>query len=153
MFRPGNWSEASECALVGLASRRLRQPALLFQTPSRRRPLEFMITNRRRSSTSTFKACPPPDKPVFTWQIERARRLHRKFLSIEAAQRRGEGFKAATKFFVWYWRARAYQADPARRVHFSRGTLYSLFRKWRDGGRSPDALRLHYTGGRQALSV
>lgn len=88
-------------------------------------------------------------KPAAKWQTERANRLHRKFLSLERALARGARFNDSVKGFVWFWRKRCYRNEPGRRVHFARGTIYSLFKKWRDGGRTPAALRLNFRSGYQ----
>lgn len=85
-------------------------------------------------------------RPIPAWQIERANRLHRKFISVENSLAAGKTFKQATKMFVWYWRGRSYRCDRSRLARFSLVSLHHLFLKWKREGRTPSALRLKFRG-------
>lgn len=85
------------------------------------------------------------------WQRERARRLHFIFLRIERRRAAGQSLRRAVRWFAWYWKDRTYKCDPHRAMRFSSNTLVRLFYRWQNGGRTPEALVLHYRSGRSKL--
>jgi len=82
------------------------------------------------------------------WQRERLRRLHRNFLSVERRLESGQKLGRAIGWFAWWYKneRRFYRCDPDRRIHFAAKTLIMLLYRWRDGGRQPGALALHFRG-------
>jgi hypothetical protein len=47
-------------------------------------------------------------------------------------------------WFAWRWKGRYYKSNPTRRMQFGYGTLRRIYYRWKHGGRTPDALALHY---------
>lgn len=86
------------------------------------------------------------------WQRERAARLHRFFVHIEARIEAGKGLRQAFKQVAWWYQAKPrFYRGTARRVRFSRSTLIRLFYRWRAGGRTAEAVALRYRPGRAKL--
>jgi hypothetical protein len=86
------------------------------------------------------------------WQRERVHRLARIFRCIERGRARGKRLHKMLNRFAWIWKARNYKCDPARAIHFRKSTLLRLYYTWRDAGRTPEALALHYWRGNRKAS-
>lgn len=86
------------------------------------------------------------------WQTERTRRVHRICGCIERRLARGQTLEQSVAYFVWYHAHSVYHCDPARPFRLSRKTLVRLFYQWKKGGRTPQAIALHYRPARAKLS-
>lgn len=109
------------------------------------------LVHHRAEKTNHEERVAEKPCPISRWQAERANRLHRKFLTVDAAIARGLTFKQAVRHFKWFWRDRSYRADRNRKVRFGFGTLRRLWLQWHKGGRTPESLRLKYRGLRPAV--
>jgi hypothetical protein len=85
------------------------------------------------------------------WQHERSMRLQRICMGVEQRLQRRRGLRRAVRVAAWRWKSRCYRSDPSKRVHFSRSTLMTAYRLWRDNGRKPDVFRLNYRSGKSKL--
>lgn len=77
--------------------------------------------------------------------------MHRQFKRVEAARRKGKSVKKALVHFCWYWRGERYRSNPRIKVQFSVQRLRTLFYQWRNNGRTPQALALHYRPARRVV--
>ena len=107
-------------------------------------------------SPTARDAVPHPALPGATlprWQRERARRLHRLFLRLEARIASGLNQRRALKWIGWFYNSkpRFYRCERSRQVRFSKATIKREFYRWRNGGRIADALALRYRPGRERL--
>jgi hypothetical protein len=76
------------------------------------------------------------------WQRERVQRLARICRCLDRGQAAGKRLGKMLTRFNWVWRKRYYKCEPARRIRF-RG-LKGIYYQWKNGGRTPAALALHY---------
>ena len=79
------------------------------------------------------------------WQRERVQRLARICRCLDRGQAAGKRLGKMLTRFNWVWRKRYYKCEPARRIRF-RG-LKGIYYQWKNGGRTPAALALHYWRG------
>lgn len=84
---------------------------------------------------------------------ERAQRLGRICRCLERGRASGKTLHKMLVKHAWRWRGRFYKADPARPIRFTAGTILRVYYAWRDGGRTPDALALHYRRGCRKASM
>ncbi len=96
----------------------------------------------------------PPPAVTFPkgWQGERLRRLARICRCLYRGQAAGKRLRRMVRFHAWRWRGRRYKCDPARAIHFKASTILRIYRMWRNGGRTPAALALHYWHGNRKAS-
>lgn len=80
------------------------------------------------------------------WQVERARRLHKQFQKTRAALDCGQSLHKALRPWARLWQNRCYSCDPNRKCAFSLPTLLRLYRMWKIGGETPEAVRLRFEG-------
>ncbi len=73
-------------------------------------------------------------------EIERAERLHRKFLSVDKSRAAGRTLETVLRHYAWYWRNRTYHCDHTRKVRFGYGTLVMLYYKWIKADRCKECL-------------
>ncbi len=76
--------------------------------------------------------------------------------SSAASSADGQAASASMKCWsgsLGIWKARHYKCDPARPIRFRFTTLRRLYYPWRDSGRTPDALALHYWRGNRKASI
>jgi hypothetical protein len=85
-----------------------------------------------------------PNKSTPPWQIERAGKLHRACLRIEAARARGEKICKYVLRTARRYNGRPFKCDPARRMRLCTSSLWRLYRKWRRSGKVASALILKY---------
>jgi hypothetical protein len=57
------------------------------------------------------------------------------------------------RLHAWRWRCRKYKTNPARPIRFKGSTILRIYRMWRKGGRTPDALALHYWRGNRKATM
>lgn len=88
-----------------------------------------------------------------TWQQERLQRLARICRCLDRGRANGKRLGKMLTRFAWIWKGRHYKCDPARSIRFRYSTLLRLYRAWRNGGRTPAALALHYRCGNQKVSA
>ena len=79
--------------------------------------------------------------------------MTRIFRCIVIGLARGKRLNKMLVKHAWRWRARHYKTDPSRAIHFRKSTLLRLYYAWRDGGKTPDALALHYWRGNRKASM
>jgi hypothetical protein len=79
------------------------------------------------------------------WQAERAAKLHRACLSVQAAVQRGEKLGRSLYRVSRRLNGQPYKCDPSRRVALSAITMRRIWDVWRRGGEVPAALRLNYS--------
>src|ERR1039458_3380214 len=112
-----------------------------------------------RASSCSPAACRAGESPLTratissNWQRERVQRLTRIFRCIDRGLARGKRLNKMLVKHAWRWRARHYKANPAQAIHFRKSTLLRLYYAWRDGGKTPDALALHYWRGNRKASM
>ncbi len=88
----------------------------------------------------------------FSWQNERAWRLHKAFARVEARILQGEKLAHVLPRLARRWsRPRAYRSEPSRKLQYSHGSIVRLFYQWRTGGRTPGALVLRYNSACKIL--
>jgi hypothetical protein len=87
------------------------------------------------------------------WQRERVQRLARICRCLERGQAAGKSLRRMVRFHAWRWRGRHYKCDPARAILFKASTILRIYRMWRNGGRKPAALALHYWRGNRKASI
>jgi hypothetical protein len=85
------------------------------------------------------------------WQRERVQRLVRICRCLDRGQAAGKRLGKMLTRFTWVWRKRCYKCEPARRIRF-RG-LEGIYYPWKNGGRTPAALALHYWRGNRKASL
>jgi hypothetical protein len=97
----------------------------------------------------------PPARATISanWQRERVQRLTRIFRCIDRGLASGKRLNKMLVKHAWRWRARHYKANPAQAIHFRKCTLLRLYYMWRDGGRTPDTLALHYWRGNRKATM
>ena len=80
------------------------------------------------------------------WEQERAMRLHRVFTRAELLKSHGVSLGKTFRRFVAYYarKPRHYRSEVTQQVRFSRSLLHREFRRWKEGGRVPEALTLNY---------
>ncbi|NOS68659.1 MAG: hypothetical protein HOP33_01845 [Verrucomicrobia bacterium] len=104
-----------------------------------------MNPNRRRCSSSNSN---PLTRSEFLrlspWNRERATRLHRQFIRVEQARKKGKSVTESFRPFAFYWRGEFFRRDSSKRVRFSISTLRRCFYTWLTGGRTPEAIALRY---------
>ena len=83
------------------------------------------------------------------WQRQRAKRLHRIFLTAEKRVAKGVTLWKAFEWTNWISRRENYQ--DGKRVRLRRGTLYREFTRWKNGGRRPEAVTLHFASARTTV--
>jgi hypothetical protein len=97
-----------------------------------------MAGDMRAGASSSAPLFPLP------WMRERAERLQRFCLAVDAGRARGlklrEALKGPARIFH-NWR---YKTAPDRKPRFRRRSLQNLFYKWRAGGKQPAVFSLRY---------
>lgn len=86
-----------------------------------------------------------------TWQIERAKILHRICRRIQSRKTAGNSIRKTVKRISRHWNGKPLKCDPARRLALAPATLYYLYRTWRLCGETPNALFLKYGPGNRRL--
>lgn len=91
---------------------------------------------------------PTSGTPIFQrpWMRERAQLLHKLFVRVERRRKQGWSLNKALVAFARYWDGRSYRADSRIRVRLALSTLRVLFYEWVQGGRTEEALCLHFHG-------
>jgi hypothetical protein len=84
--------------------------------------------------------------------MERASRLHRCFLRVQARIARGSPIQKTIQRSARSLRGRAYRCDPTRKLAVSYGTFRRSFDLWNRHGRTPAALALHFKSRRRMVS-
>jgi hypothetical protein len=96
---------------------------------------------RRRASTLKPSQCHPiTGRRLSPVEIERADRLHRKFLSADQSLAAGRPLKKVFGEYSWYWCQRTYHSDRTRKVRFGYSTLVTLYYQWIKAGRAKKCL-------------
>ena len=80
-------------------------------------------------------------------------RLARICRCIDTGRARGKRLHKMLTRFAWIWKGRHYKCDPARTIRFRYSTLLRLYCAWRNGGRTPEALAVHYWRGNRKASL
>jgi hypothetical protein len=132
---------------MGRLRNKFSQPPIEAQKPKKGRRLAVQPLAARVES--------PPARATISsnWQRERVQRLTRIFRCIDGGLARGKRLNKMLVKHAWRWRARHYKANPAQAIHFRKSTLLRLYYTWRDGGRTPDTLALHYWRGNRKASL
>ena len=78
------------------------------------------------------------------WYAERAIMLERICTSIEGRRERGQSLRQAVTWPAWYWKGRRYRTAPQVRVRLSCARLKTLYYRWVNHDRKPEAFALHY---------
>lgn len=84
--------------------------------------------------------------PPLAWQRERAERLHRACLMVEARLKRGDTLHKAAVRVVRQWNGKPLKADSGRRLCLSFSSLLRHYYNWRPV-RTPDAFALKFVPG------
>jgi hypothetical protein len=103
-----------------------------------------MQQTSRRCSNSKSESDSSETRKLPAYQLEKARRLHRRFRSAEAGAQRGKPVTKSLRRFAWYWKDRSFRTDPKRKFQFSLATLLRLYRQWQRGGCVVSALYPRY---------
>jgi hypothetical protein len=101
----------------------------------------------RRCSTVGVCGSTPADY-LPSWQLERARRLHRICRCIEGRVNRGGKLRLAFTWFVWRWDGRPFRCEPARKWKLKKETLRAWYYTWRNNGKNEAAVMLKYRATR-----
>ncbi len=96
---------------------------------------------------------PPASKSIPAWQIERANKLHRACVSVQARLAHGERKRKAFRRVARYHNGRSFKCDPKRHLHFSEQTLRRAFARWKRGGEVAAAFRIHYQPRRPSITA
>ena len=101
--------------------------------------------------TSTIAERQIPAGTRGKWQRERERRVHRMCLGIEKRIAEGQKIERAIRHYARQFRNRHYVCDKTHAIHLGAGTIKRLFYTWRNGGREPAALALHFRSTRRKI--
>ena len=83
------------------------------------------------------------------WQRERVQRLARICRCMDRGAAQGKRVHEMLVWFAWRWKGRQYKCEPTRSIQFGYGTLKMAWYRWKNGGRTPNSIALHYCGPRK----
>jgi hypothetical protein len=85
------------------------------------------------------------------WWEERTATLHRICRCIDAGMAKRKSLHKQFVRFVRTWDGRPYRTDPTRRLRLKYGSLRGVYYRWKNGGKSPEAIALRYCCPKQKL--
>ena len=91
-------------------------------------------------------------KSIPAWQMERANKLQRACLRVQAALARGEKITTALRKTSRYYHRRVLKSDSARRIQLSPPTLRRHFEAWKNNEQTTAAFVLKYRARRPYVS-
>jgi hypothetical protein len=78
------------------------------------------------------------------WWLEREQILHKACQGVEIRLAHGQRPGRALRAVSWYRNGRPFKSDPKHRVRLAVATLHQHYRRWKLGGKVPEAFRFKY---------